>query len=169
MECVCKRGDYMATNECGIEVPEEIIARALKLGSINCPKYVYKDGEYGNKLPAASIGGEKATRIRHLKVLHLRKIELGNGWVVFKSAGGHDIGGYVRKTEGKGKCEPCIICNEDRFTDGAHFPKPDRKGGTETISLCPTHHKLLDNGRLSIAELETIWKNKYPSFKTFIE
>lgn len=74
----------------------------------------------------------------------------------------------MKRSEGKGKCEPCTICNEDRFTDGAHFPTPQSKGGTETIPLCPTHHKLLDKGRLSLSELKEIWK-KYPQFSSFDE
>jgi hypothetical protein len=38
---------------------------------------------------------------------------------------------------------------------------PQRKGGTETIALCPTHHRLLDNGRLSDSELKVIGEKCY--------
>lgn len=60
------------------------------------------------------------------------------------------------RVKGKGRLRPCLICYEDRWEDHAHFPKPHRKGGETVIPLCPTHHKLLDNGRLSSAEYERI-------------
>jgi len=161
----------MAKNECGIKVPNDVVLKAKKLGSKSCPKYVYRDGDYGNKLPVASVGGQKVTRFRNAKNADAMKIDLGNGWVVFKSptAANQNTSGYVPRSEGKGKCEPCIICGEDRFTEGAHFPTAKRMGGTDMIPLCPTHHKLLDNGRLSLSELKKIWKNRYSKFETFPE
>lgn len=75
----------------------------------------------------------------------------------------------MERSEGKGKCEPCVICGEDRITDGAHFPTPKRDGGTEMILLCPNHHKVLDNGRISLSELKIIWNRKYPQFESFEE
>jgi hypothetical protein len=63
-----------------------------------------------------------------------------------------------RRSRGKGYVEPCWICGERRHTDGSHFPKAKRPGkeGKVTIRLCPTHHRLLDDGRLSSREYEAI-------------
>jgi len=65
------------------------------------------------------------------------------------------------RAKGKGLDEACLVCGEKRFTEWAHFPKRKRKGedGVETIPLCPTHHKLLDHGRLSKNEFEKIMQN----------
>lgn len=79
------------------------------------------------------------------------------------------------RVKGKGLDEPCLVCKERRFTERAHFPKRKRPGeeGTETIPLCPTHHKLLDYGRLSKSEYEAIWQTRYAkqfdSVEDFIE
>lgn len=76
---------------------------------------------------------------------------------------------------GKGLDVPCLICGERRFTERAHFPKRKRLGeeGKETIPLCPTHHKLLENGRLSKSEFEAIlqirFSNQFESVEKFIE
>ena len=43
----------------------------------------------------------------------------------------------------------------------AHFPKRKRNDGNDVISLCPTHHKLVDNGRVKKVEMERLWENKY--------
>ncbi len=79
----------------------------------------------------------------------------------------------MSKSEGKGRVDPCVICGEDRFTEEAHFPKRKSKGGDKTIFLCPTHHKLLDNGRLSEWEFVTIWKKEFNdkahTFEEFIK
>lgn len=76
----------------------------------------------------------------------------------------------MSKSEGKGRVPPCLICGEDRFTEDAHFPNAKSNGGAKTIRLCPTHHKLLDNGRLSDWEFDTIWKKEfYSSAKTLEE
>jgi len=66
---------------------------------------------------------------------------------------------------GKGLDEPCLVCEERRFTERAHFPKRKRPGeeGKETIPLCPTHHKLLEHGRLSKSEFEAIRKARFSS------
>jgi hypothetical protein len=68
---------------------------------------------------------------------------------------------------GKGLCEPCIICGEDRLTERAHFPMPKKKPffGGDTIALCPTHHRLLDRGRLSDWELMEICRKRYPNLQ----
>jgi len=67
------------------------------------------------------------------------------------------------REKGKGFVESCIICGEKRHSDQAHFPRRKRKGdgGKETIPLCPTHHKLLENGRLSKLEFEKMWHTRY--------
>lgn len=64
---------------------------------------------------------------------------------------------------GKGLGDPCLICGESRETENAHFPKSKRPGveGKETIPLCTTHHRLLDNGRLSKSEFEAIWQARF--------
>jgi len=63
-----------------------------------------------------------------------------------------------KRSRGKGYVNPCWICGERRHTDGAHFPKAKREGkeGKIQIFLCPTHHSLLDDGRLSKLEYEAI-------------
>ena len=163
----------MAMNEFGDDVPDNIVVKARKAGCIKCPKYVYKDGEYGEKkLPAASIGCQPAARrFQNPENAEEMKVDLGDGWVAFESrtASMRDLDGSVRRLEGKGRDEPCIICGEDRHTDDAHFPKPQAKGGTEVIPLCPTHHKLLDNGQLSFSEMKVIWQSRYSHFKSFEE
>lgn len=67
------------------------------------------------------------------------------------------------RKKGKGPDKPCLICGERRFTENAHFPKRKRpsEGGKDTIPLCPTHHRLLEHGRLSKNEFEKIWQGKY--------
>ncbi len=80
-------------NEIGTDVPPDILRkvedRAKELGS-DCVKnfylYVYKDGQYGVKeFPASSIGGTKATRFRNEESYEANKVELGDGWVAFRS------------------------------------------------------------------------------------
>ena len=62
------------------------------------------------------------------------------------------------RAPGKGLDVPCLVCGERRFTEWAHFPTRKRKGedGKETIPLCPTHHRLLEFGRLSRDEFKLI-------------
>lgn len=67
----------------------------------------------------------------------------------------------VERVKGKGKVDPCEICGEDRWTDWAHFPKRARNGGNDVIRLCPTHHRLVDNGRVKKDEMERLWKKMY--------
>lgn len=71
------------------------------------------------------------------------------------------------KAKPKGEKTPCLVCGETRLSDNAHFPKRKRRGeeGIETIPLCPTHHSLLDKGRISKTELEAIRSKRYPKFK----
>lgn len=80
-----KKSDKMR-NELGIEVPLEILDNAKKNGCIKDGLYVYKDGQYGVKIfPASSIGGTKATRFGNMQSVEANKIELGDGWVAFRS------------------------------------------------------------------------------------
>lgn len=72
-------------NEFGDEVPENVIIRGKELGSIKCPKYIYKDGNYNNKFPASSIGGQKASRFRSFESANAHKVILCDGWVAFRS------------------------------------------------------------------------------------
>jgi hypothetical protein len=81
------------------------------------------------------------------------------------------------RIEGKGVVQPCLICGEDRISEGAHFPKRKRagEGGEDTIVLCPTHHRLLDSGRLSRQDFEKIMKvmneagNRFTSVEDLIK
>ena len=76
----------MAMNECGNDVPDNIVLKAREASCIRCPKYVYKDGEYGGKLPASSIGCRAAaSRFQNTKNVEKMKVDLGDGWVAFKS------------------------------------------------------------------------------------
>ena len=80
-----------------------------------------------------------------------------------------------KRKPGKGPGEPCLICKENRISENAHFPKRKKKGeeGKETIPLCPTHHRLLDTGRLSKDDFEKIrcarYKDKFKSVEEFVE
>lgn len=65
------------------------------------------------------------------------------------------------RSVGKGLQEPCLVCDEQRFTEMAHFPTPQSQGGQETIPLCPLHHKLLDKGRISRMEVDRIRQASY--------
>jgi hypothetical protein len=71
-------------NECGLEVPSEIEAEAVRLRCAKGVKYVYRDGAYGRKGPAASIGCLKASRFRSGDHDPF-KVDLGDGWVAFRS------------------------------------------------------------------------------------
>lgn len=74
-------------NEFGEEVPEHIAEKARNEGCIK-PRYIYRDGQYNGKFPAASIGCTKATRFRNAANAEQSKVNLGEGWVVFKSPSG---------------------------------------------------------------------------------
>lgn len=150
----------MIYNEISIEIPARIIKKAISRGCMKSPKYVYKDGEYGDRPPVACIGGRTTRRFGSVENAEEYKIQLGDGWVAFRSPSSSQSG----ISEGKGRCEPCLVCGEDRITEAAHFPKPQRKGGEEVIPLCPTHHRLLDNGRISLSELDVIRKKRFIDF-----
>lgn len=80
-------------NEIGADVPLDILKKAkeeAKKCGCECVKnyylYIYKDGQYGVKIfPASSIGGTKATRFGNKESYEANKVELGSGWVAFKS------------------------------------------------------------------------------------
>ncbi len=71
-------------------IPFEIRKKAEDLGCRNT-KYIYRDGDYGNKYPTASIGGKKCTPFRNLKRAEMFKLYLGPGWVVFQSPSAQKI------------------------------------------------------------------------------
>jgi len=81
----------------------------------------------------------------------------------------------VPRVKGKGLDDPCLVCGEKRFTERAHFPTRKRKGeeGKDTIPLCPTHHRLLEFGRLSKEEYQEIMRsgygNQFSSVEEFIQ
>lgn len=53
------------------------------------PKYIYRDGQFGGKYPASSIGCKvNAGRFRNAASAESHKINLGEGWVVFRSPSG---------------------------------------------------------------------------------
>jgi len=80
-------------NEIGADVPPDILnkvkEKANELGVDyvkNFYLYVYKDGQYGiKKFPASSIGGTKATRFGNKQSYEANKVEIGDGWVAFRS------------------------------------------------------------------------------------
>lgn len=49
----------------------------------------------------------------------------------------------------------CLICEFSRYVEACHIV-PQSGGGKETIPLCPTHHKLYDNGLLRVHELNRL-------------
>ena len=63
-------------NECGDEIPEHIAKKAREMGCIK-PRYIYKNGQYGGKFPAASIACKKATRFRNASMPNLIKLIWG--------------------------------------------------------------------------------------------
>ena len=71
-------------------IPLEIIKKAEALGCLNT-KYIYRDGDYGNKYPTASIGGKKCTPFRNLERAEMFKVDLGQGWVAFRSPSAQKI------------------------------------------------------------------------------
>lgn len=79
----------------------------------------------------------------------------------------------LKRDTGKPRGEPCLICDEDREPQEAHFPRRKRNGGTQTIPVCPTHHRLIDNGRISREEMEKVWKKRFtqvaPTIEDFVE
>lgn len=72
-------------NELGMDVPSSVAKKASDKGCIKGVRYVYKDGKYGGKFPAASIGGKKATRFGNMDSANANKVDLGSGWVAFTS------------------------------------------------------------------------------------
>ena len=69
----------------GERVPFEIRKKAEALGCRNT-KYIYRDGDYGNKYPVASIEcQEKCTPFRNRESAERSKVHLGQGWVAFRS------------------------------------------------------------------------------------
>ncbi len=74
----------MAKNECGREVPSSVGELAKQHGCVGGVQYVYWDGDYGGKWPAASIGCAKAARFRSNR-FEAWKVVLADGWVAFRS------------------------------------------------------------------------------------
>lgn len=64
---------------------------------------------------------------------------------------------------------PCVVCGDYRETQRAHFPKRARDEGTETIWLCPLHHRALDHGRIHRGEMEALMKTAFPNFRGTVE
>jgi len=74
----------------GERIPYEIMKKAEELGCLNT-KYIYRDGDYGNKYPVASIGGKKCSPFRNLERAERSKVHLGQGWVAFRSPSAQKI------------------------------------------------------------------------------
>jgi len=74
----------------GERIPFEIRKKAEELGCRNT-KYIYRDGDYGNKYPTASIGGKKCSPFRNLEHAEKCKVHLGHGWVAFRSPSAQKI------------------------------------------------------------------------------
>lgn len=99
-------------NECNEKIPAYIVSKAREMGCIN-HLYIYKEGEYGGKLPKASVGCSKATRFRNVTNVESMKIPLGDGWVAFKSPSGT---GSKSSSESKAEKHTSILCQiEDIF------------------------------------------------------
>jgi predicted protein tyrosine phosphatase len=67
------------------------------------------------------------------------------------------------------KKEPCLVCGDFRETQRAHFPKRARDQGTETVPLCPLHHRVLDHGRIHRREMEALMHGVCPEFHGSVE
>ena len=78
--------NIMVKNEVGTEIPEHIIKKAKKMECLST-KFIYQDGKYGGKngFPAANLGGGRATRFANWDSAKKHKIQLGDGWEIFKS------------------------------------------------------------------------------------
>lgn len=75
----------------GKRIPYEIRKKAEALGCRNT-KYIYRDGDYGNKYPVASIEcQEKCTPFRNRESAERSKVHLGQGWVAFRSPSAQKI------------------------------------------------------------------------------
>ena len=73
----------MAQNELGDEVSENILEKAKSEGSMKCPKYVCRDGEYGDKPPVANIGERTTSRFESVGNAEKYKVEDNQGGVCF--------------------------------------------------------------------------------------
>ena len=77
----------MPMNELGHEVPSDVAEEARKLNCLGGVKYVYRDGNYGDRHPVASIACIRATRFQSTNYQN-HKVALGGGWVAFRSPAG---------------------------------------------------------------------------------
>ena len=74
----------MTKNEVGTEIPEYIGIITKKKG-LNL-KYIYEDGNFGDKYPASNPGGgRKSTRFRNINSACAHKSKISDNWVYFKS------------------------------------------------------------------------------------
>ena len=74
----------MTKNEVDTEIPEYIESMAKKMG-LNL-KYIYEDGDCGDKYPASNPGGgRKSTRFRNMSSANAQKFKIADNWVYFKS------------------------------------------------------------------------------------
>jgi hypothetical protein len=74
----------MAVNEMGENVPPEVVEAARLRRCRQGVKYVYRDGHYGAKGPASSIGGSRAFRFTSGGDDRYKR-EIYPGWVAFVS------------------------------------------------------------------------------------
>jgi hypothetical protein len=71
-------------NELGDIIPDDIIKIAKEKGCISS-RYIYIDGKYPNKGPAASVGSYKATRFGNRYNAENNKMFVKEQWVIFRS------------------------------------------------------------------------------------
>ena len=76
----------MPANELGHEVPQEVAQRAQQQGCLGGIRFVYRDGDYGDKHPMASIGCKMARRFGSTNYQNY-KVPLADGWIAFRSPG----------------------------------------------------------------------------------
>ncbi|NMX21795.1 hypothetical protein C5S30_05065 [ANME-1 cluster archaeon GoMg4] len=105
-------------NECNEEIPDYIISKAMELGCVD-HSCIYKKGEYGGKLPKASIGCRKATRFRNASNAESMKVPLGDGWVAFKYPSGK---GSNSSSKSKAEKHTSILCQVEDIFESLHHP-----------------------------------------------
>lgn len=111
------------------------------------------DKQYERLVFLAKRAGLSYTTLRN------KLYEVGYEWIRPQHSTGisHTMKAYSRK--------PCVICGEDRTIDRAHIIENSDMGASSVgniVHLCPTHHRLWDEGKLTqdeSTELEYYFSN----------